>query len=983
MGVARLGYPYLFKSNTLTMKIRFLFQQLATVLLVAFTISVSGQNTKSTTIRGKVVDAFTGEVLPGATVMLKGTQLGTSADGQGKFKLDGIKGESIVLLVSFIGYESTEFTHALSAKEKQNSLTIKLKPMAEELELVEVTGEALGQVKAMVEQREAVNIKNVVSSEQIDKFPDVSAADVVQRIPGITLQRDQGEGKYIQLRGTPPELTNFNINGEQIPSPEGNVRYVGMDVISANQIDIIEVTKVLTPDMDADGIGGSVNIVTKKASGDKPQINALFSGGYNHLRQSPNYQAQFAYGNRYKNFGFYINGSAYQNDQGADNLEFKYAKGPFWGSQGSGVDNYYVQYREFQLRHYDITRKRTGISATLDYSFSKESNIYLRAMYNNYSDNETRRRKIYDLEDAASETYYLYGGVNHDIKQREKIQQINTVNLGGEHPFFGGEIDYEVAYAHASENQPNRFEAEFDNPGHAIAMEIVRTNPDWPTVEFPDPDNATNATDYDNFALNQMLMQQDKVTDKNITAKINYKLFYLKETDNEGYIKFGAKWRNKNKEREIVAQSYGAYRTTSYLYPGTGQYLSVNSVTDGFSDNNLLNHGYLIDHMPGAAELKDFFNYNQQFFIIDRTESKMKNYGEDYQADENIVAAYVMARHDIGKLMLLGGVRFEQTSIDYTGTKITTLKGVFDTMTTLTDKRTHSFILPQFQTRYSFSPTFNLRGAVTYTYSRPNFEDVLPYREEDYDEVKYGNPDLVFPTSLNFDVLIEKYLGGDGILSGGLFYKNIDNFIFYYKRFAHEGDPEDYGLVEITKAINGDRSQVMGAEAMVQSKLSFLPEGLNDFGVYFNYTFTHSNAWVNKRYPANYTDAVVIFGADSLELFTSSSELEKISLPGQAKHTINAAVFYDNKKFYAKLSLNYHNEFLYKLGADADLDEYYDRELHLDFNANYNINSYLNVFVDMVNLTNAPQKYYLGTRDRVLKQEFYSWWARLGVKVNL
>jgi len=286
LGVARLGYPYLFKSNTLTMKIRFLFQQLATVLLVAFTISVSGQNTKSTTIRGKVVDAFTGEVLPGATVMLKGTQLGTSADGQGKFKLDGIKGESIVLLVSFIGYESTEFTHALSAKEKQNSLTIKLKPMAEELELVEVTGEALGQVKAMVEQREAVNIKNVVSSEQIDKFPDVSAADVVQRIPGITLQRDQGEGKYIQLRGTPPELTNFNINGEQIPSPEGNVRYVGMDVISANQIDIIEVTKVLTPDMDADGIGGSVNIVTKKASGDKPQINALFSGSMHFLAEA-------------------------------------------------------------------------------------------------------------------------------------------------------------------------------------------------------------------------------------------------------------------------------------------------------------------------------------------------------------------------------------------------------------------------------------------------------------------------------------------------------------------------------------------------------------------------------------------------------------------------------------------------------------------------------------------------------------------------
>ena len=954
-------------------------------LLATILLSLSGYSqsaSKNSFLKGTIVDATTSEPLTGATVRVSNTTHGTSSDEKGDFHLDNLTGTTVNLEFSFIGYLTQELKVDLTSK-RRSQFMIRLVPVANELQQVEVKGKAEGQVRAMIEQRVAANIKNVVSSEQIEKFPDVNAADAIQRIPGVTLQRDQGEGRFVQLRGTPPELTNFNINGEQIPSPEGSVRYVGMDVIPANQIEEVEVSKVLTPDMDADGIGGTVNIVTKKASGDKPEINALFSGGFSNLRDRANLQAQFSYGNRYNKLGFYINGSYYKSDQGADNLEFKFAKGPFWGSTGAGVDNYYVQYRQFQLRHYDVTRERTGISSTLDYEFNDHSSVYLRGMFNRFSDNETRRRKIYDLDDAVSETYYLYGGVDHDIRQREKIQQISTINAGGEHPLLGGTIDYEVAYASATENIPDRFEAQFDNPGHAIAMEIVRTDPDWPVVVFPDPANASNAVDYDNYSLDQLLMQEEYVSDQNVTAKLNYKFYYQTKPGNEGFIKIGGKVRFKDKERDMTARSYGAYKTTSGTYPGTGPKLSVSSISDGFSDNNLLNQGYVIDNMPGVEQLTDFFDYYQQFFVIDRTDSKVKSFGEDYTAKENIMASYIMARHDIGNLMLLGGIRYEQTDIDYEGMRILTKKGVFDTMQSLTDKRTHRFLLPQFQVKYSFSQRLNLRGAVTYTYARPNFEDVLPYREEDYDEVRYGNPDLEFPKSVNFDLLVEKYIGGDGIISGGLFYKDVKDFVFYYKRFAHEGDPANYGLVEITKAQNGKDAHVMGAEMMVQSKLSFLPGVFKNFGVYLNYTFTHSEAWVNKRLSANYTDAVVVFGSDSLELFTNSAEKEKITLPGQAKHALNAAIFFDNKTFYAKLSLNYHNEFLHKLGADADLDEYYDRELHLDFNANYNVTKYLNIFVDVVNLTNAPQKYYLGTRDRILKQEYYSWWGRIGFKVNI
>jgi len=950
---------------------------LAVFSLLTYSHTLLAQNN---TVTGKVTEKFTREGLPGATVLIENTTKGTSTNLYGEYRLANIKEDKVRLHFSFIGFEPQTIDADFTGQDKLN-IDVVLIPLATQLEQVQITGDASGQVKALIEQKKAENIKNVVSAEQIEQFPDMNAAEAMQRIPGITLQRDQGEGRYVQLRGTPPELTNFNINGEQIPSPEGNVRYVGMDIISADQIEIIEITKVLTPDMDADGIGGTVNIITKKAESEKPEIDATLAGGYNNLRGTNNYQIQFSYGQRYGNFGFNMNSSYYVNNQGADNMEFKYAKGPFWGSQQDSIDNYYVQYREVQLRYYDITRKRMGLSATLDYRFNDNSTVYLRGMFNNFSDNETRYRKIYDLDDAISMKYYLYGGIKHDVKRRTKIQNINTINLGGEHIAGPFKIDYELAYAIATEDQPDRIEAQFDNPGQAIAIKFNLDDPDWPKPYFPNPENAQNAYAYDEYEMDDLIFELHEVTDQNYTAKLNIELPFVFK-NHEGYFKFGGKSRFKEKKRDIFAEHYGAYFETSNIYPGEGPPLSLVTVNDGFYISDFLKHGYELEYMPSASKMKDFFEYWPQFFIYDRTGTKTQSYGSDYTAFEDIYAGYAMFRYDIYNLMILGGIRFERTDIDYTGRLIITENGKFRDMDTLTDKRTHEFLLPQFQLKYAVNEALNLRAAITYTYSRPNFEDVLPYREEDYDEVRYGNPDLKFPESMNIDFLGEYYLSRNGILSGGLFFKKIDNFIFYYKRFAHEGDPSNYGLVEITKPINGIEADVLGAELQGQFKLGFLPGFLGNFGIYSNYTYTFSEAYIYKRFPANYTDAVVIFGEDDLSLFSSDSEQEKITLPGQAKHTTNLALYYESDKFYAKISANYHDAFLYKLGADKDLDEYYDKAWHLDFTANYRITKHVRLFTDIINLTNAPLKFYLGTPEYIQKQEYYSWWGRVGVKMQ-
>jgi TonB-dependent receptor len=962
--------------------------KLVVLLLIATSAASTALSQRNFSVSGTVMDKQTNDPLPGATVVIESTAQGTSTDENGKFIIENIRMDKVTLVISYIGFQDWKTEHDFRT-ELNPDFTIELEPVSTQLDQVQITGKANGQVKAMIEQKTAANIKNLVSSEQLERFPDMNAAEAMQRIPGITLQRDQGEGRYVQLRGTPPELTNFNINGEQIPSPEGGVRYVGMDVIAADQIDLIEITKVLTPDMDGDGIGGTVNIITKKANSSKGEINGTLAGGYSHLRQTPNFQTQLAFGKRYgkkEQFGFYVNGSYYINQYGSDNMEFKFVKGPFWGASGD-TNNYHVQYREFQLRHYDITRTRVGFSATLDYEFNENSFIYIRGMFNSFSDDETRRRKIYKLEDAISENLYLYGGIEHDVKDRIKKQNVSSINLGGQHWLNGSgfKIDYEVAYSFASETEPNRLETRFDNPGQAITMKIDKSDPEWPKVIFTDPDNAQNAYEYERYEMDEHLLEEGLTTDRNITAKLNFTLPYGKNPNSNGFVKLGGKARFKTKDRDIQAKAYGAYKLNQY-YPDYGDTISLPRVSDGFYTDNLLGQGYELEYMPGEQEMRDFYEFNAQHFVYGGqgfTESRKKSYDEDFYAHENIYAAYAMIQHDFRKLMLLGGIRYERTDIDYEAYRIVTDDNEwFDTMNVIKDERSHEFFLPQAQVKYSFNDDLNLRAAVTYTFARPNFDDVLPYRHEERDEIEYGNPDLKYPTSINYDLLVERYLRDGGIIAGGLFYKQIDNFIFNYVRYAHEGEPQSFGLVEITIPLNGLDAFVYGAEVQTQFKTTFLPGIMMDFGLYLNYTFTYSEAFIYKRYPANYSTDVIPPGSDPTEVFYDQSEKERITLPGQAKHSANIALFYDSPRIYAKLAANFHDTFLYSLGGDSDLDEYYSAAWHLDFNGHYKINDNFTIFTNFVNLTNAPLKFYLGdpADQRVMKKEFYSWTGRLGVR---
>lgn len=941
---------------------------------------------QNNSISGKIIDAETSQPLAGATVAIENTTLGTITDATGQFSLTNIPQDRVTINIAYIGYETIRIDHNFK-QDQSPEFNIELKPGAIELTQVEVQAIAEGQIRALIAQKKAESIKHIVSAEQILTFPDLNAAEVMQRIPGITLQRDQGEGRFVQLRGTPPELTNFNVNGEQIPSPEGDFRYVGMDIIPSDQIETIEVTKVITPDMDADGIGGSVDIKTREASSDKPDIRSVIAGGYNNLRQTPIYNLQFSYGQRYKKLGFQVNASFYENNQGSDNIEYSFAKGPFFNSddQGQGRDNFFVHYREAQLRHYDITRTRISVSPTLDYKFNDNSKIYLRAMYNSFTDEEVRRRLIYDLEDPLSATYFLFGGVDHDVRERTKKQELSTVALGGEHRIGKAIIDYQLFYAEAGEEEPNSFEARFESPGQAITISFDTSDPDYPRATFPVSTNAGNATDFENFDLDEMLIESSNSKEFLWTPRFNVTLPYEFNNGQNGYFKFGGKLRSRRKSFDVRSQTFGAYSETSRLYPGTGAPLNLLTASDDFRETNLLNQGYVMEFMPSAQVMLDFYEFYPQFFIFDRNETRKNSYNEDYRYQEDIYAAYGMFRHNINKLMILAGVRYERTDVTQNQGFGVVLDGNrFVGIDTINNSRTLDFLLPQVQLKYALTPNINVRAALTYTYARPNYVDVIPAREEDRNEVSIGNPDLAFPRSTNVDLLIERYYN-NSIISGGLFYKNIEDFVFSYKRFGREGAPGsgNFPVFEFTKPLNGRDAQVFGAELQAQFKFSFFDGFFRNFGLYTNYTYTYSEAFLPRRVPANYAEAIIIDPLkDDLSAFFTDEDKERIQLPGQAEHTANLGLFYDSNRFFARLTANYQDAFLVEIGADADLDEYYDEALRLDFTMNYQISPRINVFADFINITNTPQRFYLGSSEIIKQQEFYSWWNRIGVRLS-
>lgn len=371
----------------------------------------------------------------------------------------------------------------------------------------------------------------------------------------------------------------------------------------------------------------------------------------------------------------------------------------------------------------------------------------------------------------------------------------------------------------------------------------------------------------------------------------------------------------------------------------------------------------------GGLNLTDKSKFKEE---TDPTEFLSQN----YKAKEQIFAGYVRWDQNITeRTALILGARLEHTRIDYTGNNVFDEKELEGQ---IQNKNSYTQILPGITLKHNFTNNFILRAAVTTSLARPNYYALAPYVNSKVDdrELFAGNPNLKATYSTNYDVMLERYFQNVGIISGGVFYKNLKNFIYMYndRRFTANRFTELFPNLKnpivgtddwsFSQFRNGDKVDVYGFEVAFQRQLDFLPgKFLQGMAVYANYTFTKSKA-------------KGISGEGGVLR-------EGLGLPRTAPHMLNGSLSWENNKFSARVSANYTAAYLDEIGNDAFTDAYYDKQFFLDANAAYKITKSLRIFAEANNLTNQPLRYYQGEVQRLRQLEYYKPRYTLGLKYDL
>jgi TonB-dependent receptor len=360
-------------------------------------------------VDGRVTDGATGEALPGARLTIPGSAIETSTDRQGLFRLAGVPAGQQTILVSYLGRpDETVEVDVLAGSTRRLDVNMGTNRFEES---VTVQADLIrdAQARALNQQKTAANITNVVSADQIGSFPDANAAETVQRIPGISITKDQGEGRYVNIRGTDPRLNSMMINGERIPAPDPLLRQVALDVVPSEFLQAIEVSKALTPDMDADSIGGSVNLVMKAAP-EKFRVLGAIGGGYNQMLSSYG-QDDFTLtaGRRFRAGRWGVIGSVTGSEihRGNQDMEVVY-------TNTLGLN-------ELNPRYYQVNRRRTGATGAVDFKPSDNTSYTVRAVFNRFIDDHENRQRV----------RWLVGNsrIDRELRDRTHIERIGSVGI--------------------------------------------------------------------------------------------------------------------------------------------------------------------------------------------------------------------------------------------------------------------------------------------------------------------------------------------------------------------------------------------------------------------------------------------------------------------------------------------------------------------------------------------------------------------------
>ena len=819
----------------------------------------------------------------------------------------------------------------------------------ESVEEVVTIGTKASIISAIDKQRESNLIVSVVDSDALGDFPDTTAAEAIRRLSGITVENDQGEGRYVSIRGLSGDLNAIAVNGAMVPAPEGG-RKVMLDGLPTELLDSIEVYKSLTADKDADSIGGRIEFKTKKArSLNGTLFKVKLDTSYNdQSKNSDNPKLAMTYGKMINDDLGHIVGLTYASKQ---IISYNNETGfPGWTNDGAGkrLDD------DWEMRYYDLTRERTGVTYDVDFIVDDETSIFANFLYNHYQDDELRNKDEYGSL-KHGEVFSDYSEINRirrdaEVRRRIETRDIRTAVIGAETIFNGWFAEIQYSHSYAEEDDTNNIDVKFrserydtDDCGGPCGYfyysnpQIVGLSFDSSVAPIWDTSMTVDAWEEDWSLI--------KDTEQAIKIDMSKEGFDFMNVPTS--VKFGFKHSQRTKERDRnaieiedgpatdLAQS--EFNPTQRYWPFAGQTMGP------MADDSLL------WPLKGTFGGPDYSNVSQ-----------------DYESEEDITAAYIMGTMETDNAVIILGLRVEDTSYSTLG------YNDGDINDPITGSKDYTFVSPSINVKYFVSDEIVIRGALWRALSRPGFgqaSTVAEIKNENDGTFsgEMGNPDLDPYEANNFDLSIEKY-GENNSFSLGYFKKDIENAIY---PLVTAGTINGIVFSELETYVNTGPSDVSGFELNIFQELNFLPEPFDGLFLSANLTKTDGESTLN------------------VDSGTVTFPFRKLS-----DKNSNFSIGYDKGKFDIRLSAVSRTPYLdYLADEDAPGDvqgelsldniRYTDDHTQYDFNAKYKINDNFSIKFDISNITDEPEFYYWGTSDRLSQYDLYGTTYSVGIRYNL
>lgn len=944
------------------MKLALLFGVALTPLALAGAVSAAESSVAAIeapaameTLNGRVYGA-TGAGLPGAEILVIESGRRAVANAQGDFTLSGLPAGPATLEVRYLGLP-TVTQSVMIAGGAPTVIEILMGSAATEGEQVEdvvVTGVITdGIARSLNQQRNAAGTLNVLSADAIGRYPDPNVAESLQRVQGIAIQRDQGEGRYINVRGAPSAFTAVSVDGVAVPAVSPTTRAVDLDTLPSDIVSSVEVSKTLSPSQDADSIAGAVNINTRSPFDNRRLAVSGYAGGsYNDYGGSDT-RAGATLSNVFgpnETFGALISLSYSETNRRPDNVENAW-------NYNAAANRYYLD--ESLFKDYETTRTRQAVTAALEARPSDMTRLWVRGSFAEFNDNEYRDTLRFAYTDDNSTPLagatnqaatFNNGRIYKALRHREQDNQITTLNSGVEHTFGNGSIlDATVAWAYSQQTYPHRDELVYRSGAQTLGYDT--TNHYSPTYSAFASSYYSTPT---NYSFRENTFRSNTTEQEDLSFRLNYELPIVMG-GREVTLKFGGKYSM----RDVFADEERYRDRTAAANPG--------ALAPLLDTRESRNYDYILGVKMNHDLVSGYLDRIRSLSTNAAARRMPQSLTADYTAEENIMAGYGQATFDIGATNILIGLRVERT--DFEGSALVLPRNVTSGGTLTAVGRDQTDFFPNLTIRHSFSDALIGRFALTRAISRPEYSEIVPRLVETTESgtitFQRGNPDLAPALSNNIDAGLEYYLRPLGVVSVNAFYKDLSDYRFTLNTvtpFSDTTTTPPITTAVYTQAVNAPDGHLAGVELNWQQTFDFLPGWASGFGVFANYTLTDAEIKTAASYAGRNT----------------------FTLPGQSDTTYNAALFYENYGFSARVSYTHRSDFLEAIDATRPgLDLWVEGRGQLDFTTSYDFGNGIEVFGEAKNLTDEAGIRYYGSRERTYEYEKFGYNVFMGIRFKL